>query len=304
MIKRDRCRGALIGLAIGDALGAAVEFMPPGSFAPVTGYRSGGPHRLNAGEWTDDTSMALALADSIKSKGWDLNDQAGRYVDWWQNGKYSVNGRCFDIGITTVTALRRFIEHGDARSSGPTDDRSSGNGCIMRIAPVAIRYHHLFTEDASRLSTLAAESSLPTHSSSICLSASSYMTMLLAAFINGESRDTVLTDDWFQAELHPAVRPVARGSFKRKKPPEIEASGYVVASLEAALWAFHNAASFEEAVLKAVNLGYDADTSGAICGQLAGAFWGENAILASFRHGLARPDMIEEALDGLVSDGR
>ncbi len=97
---KDRRRGALIGLAVGDALGAAVEFRPPGNFTPVTGYRSGGPHRLAAGEWTDDTSMALALADSIATVCWDLNDQAERYVQWRDTGKYSVNGRCFDIGIS------------------------------------------------------------------------------------------------------------------------------------------------------------------------------------------------------------
>src|SRR5215213_9265582 len=104
----DRCRGALLGLAVGDALGAAVEFMPPGSFPPVTGYRGGGPHGLGPGEWTDDTSMALALADSIATVGWDLNDQARRYLDWYRRGKYSVNGRCFDIGIQTRGALERF----------------------------------------------------------------------------------------------------------------------------------------------------------------------------------------------------
>src|SRR5689334_13947460 len=98
----DRLRGALVGLAVGDALGAAVEFQEPGSFPPVTGFRAGGPHRLNAGEWTDDTSMALALADSIGTVGWDLNDQARRYVEWSTHGTYSVNGRCFDIGITTT----------------------------------------------------------------------------------------------------------------------------------------------------------------------------------------------------------
>jgi ADP-ribosyl-[dinitrogen reductase] hydrolase len=247
--------------------------------------------------------MALALADSIKSKGWDLNDQAQRYVNWWRNGAYSVNGHCFDIGMTTVTALRRFIEHGDATSSGATDDQSSGNGCIMRIAPVAIRYHHLFPQDAARLSKLAAESSTPTHASSICLSASAYMATLLAALIHGESREIGLADDWYQAKLHPAVETVARGSFRRKKPPEIEGSGYVVSSLEAALWAFHDADTFEEAVLKAVNLGDDADTTGAVCAQLAGVFWGETAIPAPLRQGLARGDMIEAALEGLIPDG-
>ena len=136
----DRRRGALIGLAVGDALGAAVEFRPPGSFVPVTGYRNGGPHRLDAGEWTDDTSMALALADSISAVGWDLNDQANRYVEWWQTGKYSVNGRCFDIGITTRNALSHFTARKNALASGDRSDRASGNGSIMRLAPVPIRF--------------------------------------------------------------------------------------------------------------------------------------------------------------------
>src|SRR6266567_8885927 len=114
----DRRRGALIGLAVGDALGAAVEFRSPGSFAPVTAYRGGGPHGLKAGEWTDDTSMALALADSVASVGWDLNDQADRYVQWWKTGKYSVNGRCFDIGITTRNALSDFFAAQNALVSG------------------------------------------------------------------------------------------------------------------------------------------------------------------------------------------
>src|ERR1700677_3453177 len=118
-----RRRGTLIGLAVGDALGAAVEFKSPGTFAPVTGYRNGGPHRLEAGEWTDDTSMALALADSIFSAGWNLNDQADRYVQWWRTGKYSVNGRCFDIGITTRSALANYEAKKNARASGDCSER-------------------------------------------------------------------------------------------------------------------------------------------------------------------------------------
>ena len=136
----DRRRGAILGLAIGDALGAAVEFQPPGSFAEVTGFRVGGPHGLDAGEWTDDTSMALALADSIAEVGWDLEDQAQRYVKWWRTGIYSVNGRCFDIGITTVRALQRFRETGDPLTSGDPSPRASGNGSIMRLAPVPAAY--------------------------------------------------------------------------------------------------------------------------------------------------------------------
>lgn len=114
----DRQRGALLGLAVGDALGAPVEFARPGTFEPVTGYRGDGPHGLAPGEWTDDTSMALALADSIAEVGWDLDDQAERYLAWWSGGAYSVNGRVFDIGVTTVAALQRFQETRDAPRRG------------------------------------------------------------------------------------------------------------------------------------------------------------------------------------------
>ena len=151
MTTTDRQRGTLIGLAIGDALGAAVEFRAPGTFPEVTGYRGGGPHRLGSGEWTDDTSMAMALADSIASAGWDLNDQARRYLAWWRKGKYSVNGRCFDIGITTRSALSRFVKTGDAQTSGDPSERASGNGSIMRLAPVPIRYADLFPDELEEL---------------------------------------------------------------------------------------------------------------------------------------------------------
>jgi ADP-ribosyl-[dinitrogen reductase] hydrolase len=308
MNKRDRCRGALIGMAIGDSLGAAVEFMSPGSFPPVTGYRSGGPHRLNAGEWTDDTSMALSLADSIAQVGWNLSDQAERYVQWMKQGRYSVNGRCFDIGITTSRALHTFMEGGDATQSGSRSESASGNGSIMRLAPVPIRYHGLYPNNILELATLAEESSLTTHGSEQCLSACRYLALVLSALMHDEDRGTVLSPSWeplkaLQAvkPLHPLIEQVASGSFREKQPPAIRGSGWVVQSLEAALWAFHDASSFEEAVLRAVNLGDDADTTGAVAGQLAGAFWGESGIPAALRDGLARYDMLEEALKGLLT---
>jgi ADP-ribosylglycohydrolase len=167
----DRRRGAILGLAVGDALGAAVEFRPPGSFAEVTGYRAGGPHGLAPGEWTDDTSMALALADSIATVGWDPTDQAERYVAWWTTGKYSVNGRCFDIGLTTSAALRRFRAGGDPMRSGDASSRASGNGSIMRLAPVPVAYHQLLPHDLGLLAQRLGQSSLPTHASPQCLSA-------------------------------------------------------------------------------------------------------------------------------------
>lgn len=307
----NRQRGCLIGLAVGDALGAAVEFMPPGSFAPVTGYRAGGPHGPEPGEWTDDTSMALALADSLVLAGWNLTDQAERYLSWWRNGSYSVIDRCFDIGNATRWALSEFERHRDPRRSGDPSERASGNGSILRLAPVPIRFSHRFPDDIERLAEIAAESSIPTHASPQCLSACRYMTIILAGLMHGHDRNDVLAPDWEPmqqlkafAPLHPEVDAVASGSFRKLEPPAIKGSGYVVKSLEAALWAFHNAQSFEEAVLKSVNLGDDADTTGAVCGQFSGAYWGETRIPSKWLSGLAKREMIERALTGLLDSQR
>ncbi|MGN6545917.1 MAG: ADP-ribosylglycohydrolase family protein [Aureliella sp.] len=305
----DRKRGCLIGLAVGDALGAAVEFMPPGSFVPVSGYRAGGPHGLAPGEWTEDTSLALALAESIARAGWSLDDQARRYVDWRDNGTYSVNGRCFDIGNATNAALHRFAKTGNARTAGGTAESSSGNGSIMRLAPVPIHFAELLGSDLRRLSRYASESSITTHASPMCVSACRYLATILAGLICGLDREIVLSPDWEPLRrlralepLHPEIEAIASGSYRGKRPPDIRGSGFVVRSLEAALWAFHDASNFEQAVLRAVNLGDDADTTGAVCGQLAGALWGESGIPPTWRAGLARKDKLERALTGLLQE--
>ena len=311
MNDRNRQRGTLIGLAVGDALGAAVEFESPGTFREVTGFRAGGPHGLAAGEWTDDTSMALALADSIGSVGWDLNDQARRYVAWRRRGEYSVNGRCFDIGGTTCIGLNNFERTGNARTSGDDSDRACGNGSIMRLAPVPIRFAHLFPDQLQELATIAGESSLPTHSHPRCVSACVYLTLVVCGLIHGLPREEVLSADWYPLRrvrdilpFHPDIAPIAEGSFRDKQPPVIAGGGYVVESLEAALWAFHKAADFREAVLKAVNLGDDADTTGRGCAVNSPAHIG--ARQASRKDGkapsLGRFDMIEWALTGLLSE--
>lgn len=306
MIDRDRQRGALIGLAVGDALGAPVEFQPPQSFMPVTDFNWGGPFGLEPGQWTDDTSMALALADSMAQSGWDLDDQVRRYLAWYQSGEYSVTGQCFDIGFTTAGALRRFQQLQDARRSGDPAEHASGNGSIMRLAPIAIRYADHFPDSIDQLARLAAESSLTTHASPQCLSACRYMALLLAGLMHGVDRRELLDPAWPPLEalrrsepLHREVEQIVSGSYRDKQPPEIQGSGYVIQCLEAALWAFHDATDFSEAVLRAVNLGDDADTTGAVCGQFAGACWGESGIPATWRQRLGRFDLIESALAGL-----
>lgn len=306
---QSRRRGTFLGLAVGDALGAAVEFSRPGTFEPVADFRGGGPHGLGPGEWTDDTSMALALADSIGQVGWDLGDQMRRYLQWKDQGRYSVTGECFDIGTTVSQAMQRFSRTGDARSSGSTDERASGNGSIMRIAPLPMRFSHLLATDLEQLLKLAAESSLPTHGSPQCLSACRYLTLVLCGLIQGEPREAVLAPEWPPLEqlrrcfpLHREIEEVVHGSYRHKNPPDIAGTGYVVKSLEAALWAFHDVSNYSEAVLRAVNLGDDADTTGAVCGQLAGACWGEGGIPQRWREGLAGRDMIEPVLEKLLAE--
>lgn len=135
----NRARGALLGLACGDALGTTAEFRPRGSFAPMTDMVGGGPFNLLAGQWTDDTSMALCLASSLIEKGFDLRDQMTRYVRWKKHGYMSSNGRCFDIGNATSDALDEFIRNGTVQA-GSIDPDDAGNGSIMRLAPVPIHY--------------------------------------------------------------------------------------------------------------------------------------------------------------------
>jgi ADP-ribosyl-[dinitrogen reductase] hydrolase len=299
----NRRRGALLGLAVGDALGAAVEFSPPGTFEPVTDFRGGGPHGLAPGEWTDDTSMALALADSIAERGWDLTDQAERYLAWWKSGAYSVTGHCFDIGRTTAIALRKYAATRDARTSGDVSAHASGNGSIMRLVPVPVAYMHLFPDSNDRLIQHLIESSITTHASPQCVSACAYLGLLLCGLLHGLPRDEVLAHDFVRTHLrahrlHPEIDEVARGGYRERTPV---GSGYVVRSLEAALWAFHDAVDFREAVLRAVNLGDDADTTGAVCGQLAGAYFGESGMPQEWRHGLAGRAIIDPILARLTA---
>ena len=209
--------------------------------------------------------------------------------------------------MTCRSALSRFSKTGDAKTSGDPAEHASGNGSIMRLAPVPIRYASLYPDRLLDLVLLLTQSSLPTHASPQCLSACAYLGMILAALMQGIDREQVLDANWKGLrdlrEVHAfdrEIADVAEGSYRREKPPKIVGSGYVVKSLEAALWAFHDSKDFREAVLRAVNLGDDADTTGAVCGQLAGAYWGESGIPQDWRDGLARPEMIEKALQGLV----
>lgn len=286
----DRAIGAMIGLAVGDALGTTVEFKSPGSFAPVNDIIGGGPFKLEPGQWTDDTSMALCLAESlIECKGFDPQDQMERYLRWWHEGHLSSNGRCFDIGNTVRNALSGFQRSGNP-FSGATDEHSAGNGCIMRLAPIPIA----FRSNPRRAIQLSGESSRTTHGALACVDACRYMAGLIVGAIQGVPKAELLGDSfaplgttWEKEALHHQIATIAAGSFKRKEPPAIRGTGFVVESLEAALWAFYKTDNFRDGALLSVNLGDDADTTGAVYGQIAGAYYGHSGIPADWSEKIA-----------------
>ncbi|WP_221794903.1 ADP-ribosylglycohydrolase family protein [Oceanobacter mangrovi] len=291
----DRQCGSLLGLACGDAVGTTLEFCARGSYKPLRDMVGGGPFRLQAGQWTDDTSMALCLAESlIACDGFDAADQMDRYERWYREGYLSSTGQCFDIGNTVRAALKRYRKSGDPMA-GSTLPNTSGNGSLMRLAPVVIWYSPVEHE----VLEYSAQSSATTHGSAECLDACRYFGWLLHRVYLGDDPKTLIgqTPGWLQTD---SIREISSGAFIQKDSKQIEGSGYVVRSLEAALWCFFNSISFEEAILLAANLGDDADTTAAICGQLAGAWYGVEGIPAHWQKQLYWHDGIVELARQLV----
>ncbi len=304
MDMRERYRGCLLGLAVGDAVGTTLEFKDPGTFEPITDMVGGGPFDLDPGQWTDDTSMALCLAESlIIHQGFDPTDQMERYVRWYRDGYFSSTGTCFDIGNTIRDALHHFENTGNAYA-GSTDTMAAGNGSLMRLAPIPMFYANDFATAIAH----AASSSYTTHAASAAVSACQYLSALIVGALHGETKDTLLsaryspiTGYWDDTFLSPGIAEIADGSFKERNPPDIQGSGYVVKSLEAALWAFYQTQDFREGCLLAANLGDDADTTAAVYGQLAGAYYGEKGIPRQWRQKLAKRRLIEMTADKLYA---
>jgi ADP-ribosyl-[dinitrogen reductase] hydrolase len=290
-----RFRGCLLGLAIGDAVGATVEFKERGSFPPMNDMVGGGPHRLKPGQWTDDTSMALCLATSlVEQGGFDANDQMDRYCQWRQEGYLSSTGECFDIGNTTSYALDCYQATREA-VAGSTDPNTAGNGSIMRLAPVPM----FFYPAQALVDRFSAESSRTTHGAPTCVDACRLLGVMTLRALSAVSKEKVLsagTELQFDTE---EISAVAAGTYHAKGEADIRGSGYVVESLEAALWCFAGTESFEAAILKSANLGDDADTTAAICGQVAGAYYGESGIPQRWRELVSMRDEIRELANRL-----
>ena len=290
-----RSRGALLGLACSDCVGSSVEFMPRGSFPLVTDMVGGGVFQLPVGAFTDDTSLALCLGTSLLDNNFDLEDQIKRYTLWYEFGYFGSTGECFDIGQTTLEAIERYQETGNPRS-GATGAMTAGNGCITRLAPVVIRYLH----NPDQALELCVEQSLTTHAAPECLMACQIFGEVLIRALQGKSKHEILSALLPDLHLTTRLRGIADGKYKSKEIDEISSSGYVVDSLESALYCFSSTSSFEECVLKAVNLGFDSDSVGALAGQLAGSFYGVEAIPNNWIEKLVMGQEIGELAEDLA----
>lgn len=293
----ERFRGCLLGLAAGDAVGTTVEFQARGSFLPVKDMVGGGPFNLEPGQWTDDTSMALCLATSLLDTGkFDAVDQMERYCNWYEKGYLSSTGECFDIGNTVSQALSQYKLTGNP-FSGSTNPRSAGNGCLMRLAPVPMFYF----PDRDRVLHFSGESSRTTHGAAECIDASRLLGDILFRALSGASKAESLLASEPDLVESVSIQAIAKGDYRQKKLSDIRGTGYVVDSLEAALWCFWTTNTYEQAILAATNLGDDADTTAAICGQIAGAFYGESAIPSHWLRQLTMRDEITELADRLYA---
>ncbi|WP_414165458.1 ADP-ribosylglycohydrolase family protein [Superficieibacter sp. BNK-5] len=273
-----RYQGCLLGLASGDAVGTTVEFRAKDSFTPLTTMQGGGPFNLKVGQWTDDTSMALCLAQSlVNCKGFDAGDQMNRYLNWWRWGYFSSTGECFDIGGTVARALGKFALDGNPYAGSQAPD-SAGNGSLMRLAPAVLYYY----PDRQQALEYAEASSRTTHAAPEAIASCRLFAQYLLNALSGKDKEETLST---LEELPPQenLRQIALGSYLQKTRSAIHGTGYCVQSLEAALWCFYHGADFEETILLAANLGDDADTTAAIAGQLAGAFYGVEGIPQAWR---------------------
>ncbi|MDZ4257687.1 MAG: ADP-ribosylglycohydrolase family protein [Gemmatimonadales bacterium] len=290
---RSRRLGSILGLVVGDAVGATNEFKTRGTFTLVTDMVGGGPFDLPAGAWTDDSSMALCLAESLVETGkFDPVDQMQRYVRWWRNGYLSSTGICFDVGLTTRQALARFELTGEP-FAGSTDSNSAGNGSVMRLAPVVA-----WAPDEETAVSLAHQSSRTTHGAAEAVDGCVLLARLLFAAYRGEDPTAPMArvgEGWSVA-----LRTVAAMARAEGYAPPAPPTGYVVDTLACARWCAARGRNFREAVLLAANLGGDADSIAAVTGQIAGAIWGVEGIPPEWLERLAMRERVMELAERCV----
>lgn len=295
-------KGLLFGIAIGDALGVPVEFMSRKHLRanPVVSMREFGTHHQPAGTWSDDTAMSFLLVEQL-IEGYDINGLGKKFCQWYQYNYWTPHGEIFDMGVATRNAMDKLAKGVSASESGEFDDYSNGNGSLMRILPLAI---YLQNKPIDQRFCITKEVSGITHSHicSIigCFFAVEFMIQLLKGKVKCDAyyeaqnivRDYLQLINVKSSEIELYNR-VLFDDISCIPEQDIYSSGYVLHTLEASLWAFLTTTNFKDAVLKAVNLGDNADTIGSITGGMAGLFYGFEQIPTEWVKTLARTKDIE-----------
>ena len=301
-MNNELIRAVVYGHAIGDALGVPVEFKGRGTLQadPVTGMRAYGTHHMPAGTWSDDTSMALATMDSL-AHGIDYEDCMSRFARWTEHAAYTATDEVFDIGITTSQAIGRHLQGIPALECGSHGERDNGNGSLMRIYPVVL-YCHAHGLGTDAMTELVHNYSALTHAHPRTLIGCGIYAFVLRSLLVGDTIPNALTAakafyeaSEFADELAHYSR-IFDDDFIDTQTYAIESGGYVVSSLEAALWCLMNGESYADCVLTAVNLGRDTDTVGAITGSLAGALFGFEDIPARWIDTLLNKEPVDEII--------
>lgn len=296
-VLRDRYRGAMLASAAGDALGATLEFLSrdevQGRYGVLRDIVGGGWLNLAPGSVTDDTQMACCIAHSIVELGrFSADDIASRFVDWYTSNPP-------DIGNTTRYALQQLASGVPWQEAGEQTHvamrpRDASNGSVMRAAPVAL----LTRGDAAANAAYSADSSRITHANPLCIEACVALNAAIAALLDDPDIDVLQAASF--ATTHAEVRAAFAGVHGATSET-LDAGGYVLSTLRSAFWAVTAQSSLEDAVIAAVNLGEDADTTGAVAGALAGARWGMDAIPTRWLEVLDRREEIEALADGLLT---
>ena len=296
-------KNILLGTAIGDALGVPVEFEHRQELEknPVVGMREYGTHNQPKGTWSDDSSLALCLAESL-CNGYNLNDIADKFIRWYYDGYCTPYGRVFDVGVTTARAISYLQSGCKPELAGMDRERDNGNGSLMRILPLVPYIINMEEEDRFRI---IGEVSSLTHRHPRSILACISLCEFAIQYINLQSIEKayqtmqqtmlqLLKKEMFIEEDIPFKRLVGLSyeEFKNIELKDIRSTGYVIDTLEASLWCVFNTTNYKDAVLKAVNLGDDTDTVGAITGGLAGIIYGYDTIPSKWIDTLARKDDI------------
>lgn len=301
-------KGAIFGLAVADALGVPVEFEPREKLQknPVNKMLGFGSHAVPKGTWSDDTSMALCTLNSIAQKGKiDLVDNILEFSKWAENGYMTPHGEMFDIGRTTLTSLRNYWKSKNVYNCGGKSDYDNGNGSLMRIIPVSL-YNHFKNLSKKESIRNVHEVSALTHAHERSLIACGIYDFIVRELIKSPEKASVNIALKKAQKHYTDYKEIKRyerifnDAFINTNINQIKSSGYVVDTLEAAIWCLLNTDNYKDCVLKAVNLGEDTDTVGAVAGGLAGILYGYESIPKEWINTLVKNDMISKLCDEFV----